>query len=232
MWHRRWIGLAAAWLIAIIGVVVVLKIPQRYEASARVFVDTESLLRPLLAGLAIQPNLDQQVSLISRTLVSRPNIEKLLRLADLDLNVHTQAERDDLIDSIIKRIKLEIANRSNLYVISYADEDAGRAQRVVQSLLSIFVESSLGDKRQDTQTAVKFLDDQIKRYEEVLRQQEEKMKDFRVRNISVTSRDSDYFTRMARLASDIDAAKLELQAAEEWGQSLRAHVRATPVASE
>jgi len=228
MWHRRWIGLAAAWLIAIIGVVVVLKIPQRYEASARVFVDTESLLRPLLAGLAIQPNLDQQVSLISRTLVSRPNIEKLLRLADLDLNVHTQAERDDLIDSIIKRIKLEIANRSNLYVISYADEDAGRAQRVVQSLLSIFVESSLGDKRQDTQTAVKFLDDQIKRYEEVLRQQEEKMKDFRVRNISVTSRDSDYFTRMARLASDIDAAKLELQAAEESNAAYKREVAEAP----
>lgn len=228
MWHRRWIGLAVAWLVAIIGVVVVFKIPQRYEASARVFVDTESLLRPLLAGLAIQPNLDQQVSLISRTLVSRPNIEKLLRLADLDLNVHSQQERDELIDSIIKRIKLEIANRSNLYVISYADEDAGRAQRVVQSLLSIFVESSLGDKRQDTQTAVKFLDDQIKRYEEVLRQQEEKMKDFRVKNISVTSRDTDYFTRMARLASDIDAAKLELQAAEESNAAYKREAAEAP----
>src|SRR5690348_6156687 len=228
MWHRRWIGLAAAWLVAIIGIVVVFKIPQRYEASARVFVDTESLLRPLLAGLAIQPNLDQQVNLISRTLVSRPNIEKLLRLADLDLNVHTQQERDELIDSIIKRIKLEIANRSNLYVISYADEDAGRAQRVVQSLLSIFVESSLGDKRQDTQTAVKFLDDQIKRYEEVLRQQEEKMKDFRVKNMGVTNRDSDYFTRLSRLASDIDAAKLELQAAEESNAAYKRSVAEAP----
>ena len=61
MWHRRWIGLAVAWLAAIIGVAVVYRIPERYEASARVYVDTESLLRPLLAGLAIQPNLDQQV---------------------------------------------------------------------------------------------------------------------------------------------------------------------------
>jgi len=58
IWHRRWIGLAVAWLVAVIGIAVVYRIPERYEASARVYVDTESLLRPLLAGLAIQPNLD------------------------------------------------------------------------------------------------------------------------------------------------------------------------------
>src|SRR5450631_1999947 len=100
MWHRRLIGLAAAWLAAIIGVVVVNRIPERYEASARVYVDTESLLRPLLAGLAIQPNVDQQVALMSRTLVSRPNIEKLVRMADLDLGIKTNADRDELIDNL------------------------------------------------------------------------------------------------------------------------------------
>ena len=80
IWHRRWIGLGVAWLAAVIGIAVVYRIPERYEASARVYVDTESLLRPLLAGLAIQPNLDQQVSLMSRTLISRPNVEKLVRI--------------------------------------------------------------------------------------------------------------------------------------------------------
>src|SRR6478735_1536903 len=99
MWHRRWIGLAAAWVAAIIGVAVVYKIPEKYEATARVYVDTESLLRPLLSGLAIQPNLDQQVALMSRTLISRPNVEKLVRMADLDLHAQTPTDRDDLVDT-------------------------------------------------------------------------------------------------------------------------------------
>ncbi len=90
IWHRRWIGLAAAWVAAIIAVAIVYRIPEKYEASARVYVDTETLLKPLLAGLAIQPNLDQQVSLISRTLISRPNVEKLIQMADLDLQSPTQ----------------------------------------------------------------------------------------------------------------------------------------------
>ncbi len=71
MWHRRWIGLAAAWIVAIVGVTAVLRIPDRYEASARVYVDTQTLLRPLMEGLSIQPNIDQQVVLPSRTLISR-----------------------------------------------------------------------------------------------------------------------------------------------------------------
>src|SRR2546426_8046044 len=101
MWHRRWIGLTVAWIAAVIGVAIVYRIPERYEASARVYVDTESLLKPLLAGLAIQPNVDQQVALMSRTLISRPNVEKLVRMADLDLTIKTPAERDDLIDNVI-----------------------------------------------------------------------------------------------------------------------------------
>src|SRR5882672_6289610 len=93
MWHRRWIGLAAAWIAAIVGIAIAYRIPERYEASARVYVDTESLLKPLLAGLALQPNLDQQVALISRTLISRPNVEKLVRMVDLDLQAKTPADR-------------------------------------------------------------------------------------------------------------------------------------------
>src|SRR6476620_4236095 len=135
IWHRRWIGLGVAWLTAIIGIAVVYRIPERYEASARVYVDTESLLKPLLAGLAIQPNVDQQVSLMSRTLISRPNVDKLVRLADLDLEAKTPSQREDLIDDVIKTIRLEGNLPSNLYVISYRDPQPARARKVVQSLL-------------------------------------------------------------------------------------------------
>ena len=223
MWHRRWIGLATAWVVAIVGVVAVYRFPEKYEASARVYVDTESLLRPLLAGLAIQPNLDQQVALISRTLISRPNVEKLIRLADLDLGARSTAEQDSLIDAVSKSIKLEGNVTSNLYVITYRDSNPNQAKKVVQSLLTIFVESSLGDKRQDTQAAVKFLDDQIKNYEQNLTVAENRIKDFKIKYMGVAGngQGQNYFERVNRLNADIETAKLDLESAEKARDAYR-----------
>ena len=56
MWSYRWAGLIAAWVVAVLGSVVVFRIPDRYEASARIYVDTQSILKPLMQGLAVQPN--------------------------------------------------------------------------------------------------------------------------------------------------------------------------------
>src|SRR5215472_8356179 len=130
MWHRRWIGLATAWVVAVLALTVAYRFPERYEASARVYVDTETLLKPLLAGLSIQPNLDQQVALISRTLISRPNVEKLVQMADLDLAVQTTAQRENLIDHVTKTLQLGGSTSTNLYVISYRDPSPDRATKV------------------------------------------------------------------------------------------------------
>ena len=132
---------------------------------------------------------------MSRTLISRPNVEKLVRMADLDLRVTTNAQRDALIDGLMKTVQLAGNVSTNLYMISYRDPNPDKAQKVVQSLLTIFVESSLGDKRQDTRAAVKFLDDQIKRYEESLQAAENRLKDFRLKYMGVPGQGGgqDYF---------------------------------------
>ena len=96
MWQGRWVGIAVAWLAAIAGATFVVLTPDKYEASARVYVDTQSILKPLMAGLTVQPDVDQQVAILSRTLISRPNVEKLVRMTDMDLSVRTAQQRERL----------------------------------------------------------------------------------------------------------------------------------------
>lgn len=225
MWTHRWLGLLMAWLVAAIGVAVVLRIPDRYEAAARIYVDTQSILKPLMSGLAIEPNLDQQIMILSRTLISRPNVEKLIRMADLDLNIKTKQGQDELVDGLMKTLTIKSTSRDNLYTLAYNDPEPEKAKRVVQSLASIFVESSLGDKRKDTDSAKKFIDDQIQVYQKKLEEAENRLKEFKLKNISIqTTEGKDYFGRVSEVSALLERSKLELREAENSRDALKRQI--------
>jgi len=222
MWQRRWIGLAVAWVVGVGGAVVLLRIADRYEATARVYVDTQSVLRPLMAGMTVQPNLEQRISLLARTLITRPNLEKLMRSTDLDLLASTSREREALLDGLAREIKLSTDGRDNIYLVSYRDPDPERAKRVVQNLVTMFVESGLGGKRSDAESARRFIEEQIKIYEKKLEEAENRLKEFRLKNMAVTGgAGQDYFARMTALNEELSKVRLEVRAAEQSRDALK-----------
>jgi polysaccharide chain length determinant protein (PEP-CTERM system associated) len=222
MWRRRWLGLAVAWLVGAIGAVVVMRVPDKYEASARIFVDTQSVLQPLMAGLAIQPNIDQQVAMLSRTLISRPNVERLVRMADLDLKIKSKTDQDALVDTLMKTLEIKSTGRDNLYTLAYRDSEPEKAKRVVQSLVSIFVESSLGDKRKDSTSAKQFIDEQVKAYEKKLEEAENRLKDFKLRNIDLQLGQGGGLTqRISDVSQQLAKARLELREAENSRDAMK-----------
>ena len=215
MWKHRWLGLIAAWAVAIVGAGVVLSVPDKYEASARIYVDTQSILKPLMSGLAVQPNVDQQVMMLSRTLITRPNVEKLIRMADLDLGSSSKAQQEALIDQVTKTLEIKSLGRDNIYTLSYRDTSPDKAKKVVQSLVSIFVESSMGSSRQDSDTAKKFIEEQIKTYVSKLEDAEARLKEFKLRNINLQSSDGqDMAGQLGAISAQLRQARLDLREAE------------------
>ena len=227
MWKFRWPGLIGAWIVGIVAAIVVFKVPDQYEATARIFVDTQSILKPLMSGLTVQPNVEQQVGMLSRTLISRPNVEKLVRMADLDLRNVSKGQQDALIESLMKTLEIKSTNRDNLYSLSFRDPDKEKAKRVIQSLVSIFVESSLGASRKDTDSAKVFLNEQIKAYEAKLEEAEARLKEFRLRNLDLQTADGrDSATRIGEISKQLEQARLELREAENARDSAKQQLSA------
>jgi polysaccharide chain length determinant protein (PEP-CTERM system associated) len=222
MWKYRHLGMAVAWGVSLLGAVGVVLMQDRYEASARVHVDTQSILRPLMNGLAIQPNVEQQVQMLSRTLLSRPTVERLVRSADLDLNAKTKGERDALVDQVTSDIQVKTTGRDNLYTLSYRDVSPERAQRVVQALVTIFVESSLGASKSDSDSARRFLDEQIKAYEGKLTEAETRLKEFKLKNLDLQMQGAgDSVSRISEIGNQMSQASLELREAESARDAAR-----------
>lgn len=225
MWLHRWLGLFLAWGVGLVAGIFVFVMPDRYEASARVFVDTDSVLKPLMTGLTVQINTEQQVAMLSRTLISRPNVEKLVSMADLDLGIKSAGEKEALIERVIKAVNIKSAGRDNLYTLGYLDTDPERARKVVQSLTTIFVESSLGDKRSDTDSARKFIDEQIGIYQKKLEEAESRLKQYKLQNIEIgLDRDGGAGGRLSDLSGQLDQARLELREAENSRDAIKRQV--------
>ncbi len=225
MWRHRWYALATAWLVSLIGWALIFSMPSRFEASARIYVDTTSILGPLMAGLAVKPNLDQQVGMIARTLITRPNLEKVLRNSDLDIKARNNSEKEELIDLLQARIQLIGTGKDNLFSLTYWDSHPEQAKKVVQALVNIFVESSLGDKRKDSESARRFLDEQIKSYEQKLVVAENSLKDFKQKNLGIMPDDKqNYYSRLSEASTRLNQAQLELKEVENARDAIKSQV--------
>jgi polysaccharide chain length determinant protein (PEP-CTERM system associated) len=224
-WRFRWWMLGIAWGVCLIGWAVVARLPDQYEASARVYVDTNSVLEPMLRGLALQTdNAERRVLLMTRTLLSQPNMEKLLRLTDLDLQAKTPVEQENLITNLRKKIALAGAgrNESNLYTISYEDRSPELAKLVVKSLLTIFMESNLGEVRQEQDSATQFLEQQIKDYERRMIEAEQRMARFKQEHMGfLPSEGGGYYESLREMVDRLKASELELKIEQDRLDTLR-----------
>ncbi len=214
VWRRRWLVLGVTWLVTLVGWVWIYTLPNEYRAQARVYVDTQSLLKPLLSGLAVQPNFEQQVAMMTRTLVSRPNLEKVARMTDLDLRAKDPKALEALYNELASRISLEGTTRENLYTIGFVHANPDLGKRVVQALLTIFTEQSLGGTRRDLTNTQRFLEEQLKAYEARLLEKEKEIEDFKRRNVGqMPGQGGGYFARVEAVNEALRQAELQLQEA-------------------
>jgi polysaccharide chain length determinant protein (PEP-CTERM system associated) len=204
-WRFRWQGIALAWAFCALGWAIVLLLPDVYRASTRVYVDTQSTLRPLLQGLAVNVDVLSDVAMMERAILSRPNLERLARDADLDIQAKDQSAFDGLLRQLQASITLA-RDGKNVIEIGYENNDPRKALAVVTALLNNFIEGSLGENRTDSSAAEKFLVGQLKDYEMRLNEAEAKLAEFKRRNVGVMPEEGgDYYGRL-----QIESGKLQL----------------------
>jgi polysaccharide chain length determinant protein (PEP-CTERM system associated) len=215
-WRFRWVALFSAFTVALLGWVVVFALPDRYEADARVFVDTRTALKPALQGLTTDQNVDAQINYVRQSLLEGPQLEKIAQETGvLPDTVTDERARAKILFTLSDRIVLGVFSAGNqgderstagtVYSFHYTDGDRARSLRVVDTLLNTFVEQTLGGKREGSEHAQEFLETQIKDYEQRLSAAEDKLAAFKKKNVGLMPSDQGgYF---AQLQKETDAAK-------------------------
>jgi polysaccharide chain length determinant protein (PEP-CTERM system associated) len=199
-WRYRWYGVVLAWLLALAGWAAVQFVPDKYESRTQVYVDTDSLLKPLLTGLAVNQDIMGQVTMMQTVMLSRPNLEKVAQKNDLLLAADNQVEVESIIDELAASLKLEKSaarSATNTFVVSFQHKDPKVAHGVVRALLDTFMEGSLGLKRSDAGVAQRFLQSQLSDYEARLTRAEGDLAAFKQQNVGLLpGSGGDYYQRL------------------------------------
>jgi polysaccharide chain length determinant protein (PEP-CTERM system associated) len=215
-WRFRWVALATAFAVALIGWAVVFALPDRYAAEARVFVDTRTALKPALQGLTTDQNVDAQINFVHQSLLEGPQLEQIAaETGVLPASTKDSRDRTEILKAFSNSIVLTVTNAGSqgderatagtIYGFHFVDPSRERALLVVKTLLDTFVEQTLGGKRQGSEEAQKFLEAQIKDDEQRLSVAEDKLATFKKKNVGLMpSEQGGYF---AQLQTESDAEK-------------------------
>lgn len=226
-WRFRWAMVACAWLVCAVGWVGTTFIPNQYEASARLYVDADAVLTPLLRGLAVDNQVHGQLDVLQRTLLSRPNLEKLVSSTDLDLNISGPSDLERMVLGLGTAIRITPQTR-NLFTISYRNTSPKLAYDVVQTILTTFIESKTGVNRSEMQNATLFIEQQITAYERQLRDAERRRAEFRAKYVDLLPNDLNGVTRMETAQAMVRALQGSLQDEQVKRDLLRSELAAVP----
>jgi polysaccharide chain length determinant protein (PEP-CTERM system associated) len=224
-WRFRYVALATAFALAIIGWAVVFALPDRYQAEAQVFVDTRTALKPALQGLTIDQNVDAQINYVRDSLLEGPQMERIAKESGvLPDSITDERARSQILGTFSNRISLTAMTAGNqgeerstagtIYVFRYLDVSRERCLHVVDTLLNTFVEQTLGGKREGSENAQKFLETQIKDYEQRLSAAEDKLAQFKKKNVGLMpSEQGGYFEQLQKETDDAKKADIDLSVA-------------------
>ncbi|HKJ05209.1 MAG TPA: chain-length determining protein, partial [Geopsychrobacteraceae bacterium] len=152
-------------------------LPKRYQADSTVFIE-KNIINRLVQGIAMTPDITDQIKVLNVALVSRDIITKVLKEIDSDIFTKSVSAQQGLITSLRQRIDIKVKGKE-LFTVSLVDNDPAFAQKFVNALVSIYVRDNISSNRDESSGANSFLVEQIELFKEKLERSENAIIEFR-----------------------------------------------------
>jgi polysaccharide chain length determinant protein (PEP-CTERM system associated) len=235
IWLKRRFIIVSTWLICPLAWVYIAQLDNVYESEARIYADTQSILGPLLKGLTVKNDPEVQIRLMIKTLLSRPNLERITRMTDLDVQASTPKAYEVLIEDLKSNIDIKKTGgrTENIFTITYQNKDPEMAKSVVNSALTVFIENTLGENRSDSNSAQKFIDTQIKDYENRLLAAESRLTEFKQKYSGVLpDQYGGYYQKLNIVKEQLKITELNLLEQETQLKSAKAQLSSSPSSTD
>ena len=232
VWHRRWLALAVAWGVCVLGWLAVALVPNSYESKARIFVQLDDVLSE---EIGIANTAEDDILRLRQTLASAVNLEKVIRSTKLGEGLADQRAMDKAIEGLAEDVTVQ-SEEDNLFELTATigepglseGENALLAQDVVQKLIDIFREENIAGNRGEVAETIVFLDQQLDERKRELEEAEARRLGFEAQNPELIGGSSTLSSRLGQLRSETRSAEADLAAAQSALAAINGQLAGTP----
>ena len=200
-----------ALLVCICGWAYVFIMPDKFESKAKVHIDSSTVIRPLMRGMVIEPDVSALIRIIQQLMFTRPNLEKVIELSQLKSEKAGKVINDEIIEELKKDIKITGAGTRDIFDIAYSSAEPETAKSVVQAVLTVFSEQTQGKALADADDAQRFIEQQIRDYEIRLQTAEKAKEDFKRENLDLLTNESGQFGQLSQLKAQLEQANATIE---------------------
>ena len=239
IWRKRWYGIITAWIICLAGWGFISTMPYKYTANARIFIDTETILPTIAKNLGIQVDSTKRVEAVLRILLTRPNLERVVRLSDyLERLAPNEAALNILVNQLKRDIKIQPLEEG-VYRLRYETDDPRLSERqraevvkdVVNTLLSFFLQGG-SSSSQDLRSGQEFIEQQVTDYGERLSAAEARHAKFLQDNLDYIGGNVDFLSRLTNARNDLRGTRNQISELKVGQQTLQENLRNVPATTK
>lgn len=232
VWHRRWIAIAIAWGVCLLGWLVVSMIPNTYESKARVYVDVQDVLSK---QLGIAGDGKEEIMRVRQTLSSAKNLEKVVTTTRLGEGLTDRGAIDAVVAELDKKVKVT-SEQDNLFEITaeigkrdFSDaENAVLARDVVQKLLDILREEHIVGNKAGISSAIDDLDRQLGERKSELEQAEQRRLAFEAQYPDLVGGSEALSSKVQQARTELRDVDADLAAAQSALAAISGQLSSTP----
>ncbi len=184
IFHRKWFFLIPFLVVFTTATIGSSFLTRYYESSILILVEEEKIINPLIPyqeRLILQPKEDtlvEKLRTLTEQILSYPQLINLVNTLGISKGITDQAAYEKLIMGIRKRTGV-VMRASDVFQISYEDKDPVMAQKIVNTLINLFIKENLQKKTDSALIGVKFAEEQAKVYKKQLEKAERTLYEFR-----------------------------------------------------
>jgi protein tyrosine kinase modulator len=165
---RRIVTLSAIFsVVALLGLVVALLLPKRYEASTLILVEANNIIKPLMEGRAVPTSVADQTAVVNQIVLGRKVMREILAFGGWvqppPAHQPDPREEERMLSRLRQHIKIE-STRDEMVHISFSDDDPKRTYRVANKITEIYLRESQAGQERESREAFEFIDKQVKEY--------------------------------------------------------------------